>query len=368
MRPAPDPSPDSPPLPLIPPTPIEGVSLFYDPSYLEHDTGRHPESADRLRAILVALRERGIDDEDLLRPQPVDIDLLSEVHDRRYIEALERGARSGGGYWDLDTYISPRSYDAAMLAAGAAVDAVDAVMSGARFAFALVRPPGHHALRQSAMGFCLLNNIGVAAHHAVRDHGLQRVMIVDWDVHHGNGTQDLFYSRPDVLFFSTHRYPFYPGTGALGETGAGPGRGFTVNVPLPAEVDDEGHKRVFEEVLVPLARRYEPQLVLISAGYDSHVADPLGGMAVSVAGFYELARIVRGLADELSGGRVAAVLEGGYNVQALALSVVATISAMGAQQPDLQSDDLQSSTDLYARRHAPDVRSIISQVKQTHNL
>ncbi len=308
----------------------EAVALYYHPAYLEHDTGQHPESPDRLRAILAALAERDIGQEDLLKPQPADPSLLAEVHDPAYIEALEQMARRGGGNWDLDTYISPGSYNAAILAAGAAVEAVDAVMSGKRAAFALVRPPGHHALRDSAMGFCLLNNVAVAAQHATRKYGLDRVMIVDWDVHHGNGTQDLFYSRSDVLFFSTHQYPFYPGTGAANETGAGKGEGYTLNVPLRAGVGDAGYAQVFNDVLVPLARRYEPQLILISAGYDAHIADPIGGMALTVAGFAEMARIVRELADELSEGRVAAVLEGGYNVQALAQSVVATIAMLGA--------------------------------------
>jgi acetoin utilization deacetylase AcuC-like enzyme len=307
------------------------AALIYDPASLEHDTGRHPESAARLRAVLAALAAYGIGEERLRRPKPADLELLAEVHSARYIAELERVARSGGGYWDLDTYISPGSYTAAIMAAGAAVEAVDAVMGGERFAFALVRPPGHHALYASAMGFCLLNNVAVAAQHAIRGHGLARVMIIDWDVHHGNGTQDYFYSRRDVLFASTHQYPFYPGTGAANETGEGEGKGYTVNVPLPAGTGDAEYRRVFEEVLSPVARRYRPQLILISAGYDAHIADPLGGMAVTVAGFSEMARIVRELADEVCEGRVAAVLEGGYNVEALAQSVVATIGAMSTE-------------------------------------
>ena len=243
---------------------------------------------------------------------------------------LRRHARVEGT-GTSDTVISPGSYDAAMLAAGAATAAVDAVMEGARAAFALVRPPGHHARYNSAMGFCLFNNMAVAAQHAVKKYGLERVMIVDWDVHHGNGTQDYFYERDDVLFFSSHRYPFYPGTGAANETGRGKGEGYTVNVPLPAGTGDGRYKEVFDDVVAPLARRYRPQLILVSAGYDAHLADPLGGMAVSVAGFSEMARTVRSLADEIAEceGRVAAVLEGGYNVEALAASVMATIGAMG---------------------------------------
>jgi acetoin utilization deacetylase AcuC-like enzyme len=303
----------------------------------------------------------------------VDRALLEDVHDPRYIDTVAEVARRGGGYWDLDTYISPGSYEAAILAAGAATAAVDAVVTeGARSAFALVRPPGHHALRMSAMGFCLFNNIAVAAQHAVKRHGLQRVMIVDWDVHHGNGTQDYFYDRSDVLFFSSHRYPFYPGTGALHETGRGKGAGYTVNVPLPAGVGDEGYSMVFREIVAPLAKRYRPELLLVSAGYDAHLADPLGGMAVSVAGFSEMARTVRLLADEIGecGGRVAAILEGGYNIEALAASVVATIAALAAPRGETGSLIEVEPTRQPASpgSRASDVSSIVAQVRQTHRL
>ncbi len=290
--------------------------------------GDHPESPQRLRAILAELAKHGIGEDALIQPEPVDMGLLEQVHDARYIAALERVGRAGA-YWDLDTYISPGSYRAAILGAGVAVAAVDSAMRG-RNAFALVRPPGHHALYASAMGFCLFNNVAVGAQYAIKAHGLERVLIVDWDVHHGNGTQDYFYDRDDVFFFSVHQYPFYPGTGAAGDTGSGAGKGYTCNVPLRAGVGDDGYMRVFEEVLASLARRYRPELILISAGYDAHMADPLGGMEVSVGGFYRMAQMVRLLAEEIRecGGRVACVLEGGYNVEALAASVVVTIAAL----------------------------------------
>jgi acetoin utilization deacetylase AcuC-like enzyme len=347
-----------------------GVALFYHPAYLEHDTGVHPESADRLRAVLRALDRLGIRESDLLRPDPVDQDLLAEVHSPRYIRTIQAAASTGGGYWDLDTYISPGSYDAAVLAAGAAVAAVDNVMSGARSAFALVRPPGHHALRNAAIGFCLFNNMAVAAQHAVRRYGLRRVMIVDWDVHHGNGTQDYFYGRADVLFFSSHRYPFYPGTGAANETGEGTGKGYTLNVPLPVGTGDDGHRQVFRQVVVPAARRYKPELILISAGYDSHLADPLGGMAVTTAGFSELAGITRALADEIPEcqGRLAAVLEGGYNVEALAQSVVATIGALGADIGTPVTTDTPEMSTVPPTRRGPDISGVIEQVRKQHGL
>jgi acetoin utilization deacetylase AcuC-like enzyme len=310
----------------------QNIALFYHPAFLLHDTGQHPECADRLRAILSALEQHGWTERDLLTPSPVNRAVLERVHDPAYIDTVEQVAQAGGGYWDLDTYISPHSYEAAMLAVGAAVAAVDSVLSkdGPRTAFALVRPPGHHALQRSAMGFCLFNNVAVAADYAVDHYGLNRVMIVDWDIHHGNGTQDAFYDRDDVLFFSTHRYPFYPGTGARNETGVGKGKGYTVNVPLPAGVGDKEYRRIFNETLAPLARQYRPELILVSAGYDAHMDDPLGDTLVSTAGFAEMTAIVRGLAAEIAecNGRVAAVLEGGYNIQALAESVLATIDVL----------------------------------------
>lgn len=345
------------------------IALFYSALSLEHDTGYHPESAARLRAILAALSAYGMPESTLLEPEPVDLDLLSQVHDRRYIDIVERVARAGGGMWDLDTVIAPASYDAALVGVGAAVAAVDSAVQGVRVPFALVRPPGHHALYASAMGFCLFNNVAVAAQHAVRDLGLERVLIVDWDVHHGNGTQDYFYPRQDVLFFSLHRSPFYPGTGALNDTGTGSGKGYTVNVPLPVGVGDAGYLQVFNDVLVPLARRYRPQLILVSAGYDSHIADPLGGMTVTTAGFSELARIVRLLGDEIPEceGRVAAILEGGYNVEALAKSVLATIAALRVPSGQA-SQDTQPPEPIRQMGRAPDVGRIIAQVRNIHGL
>jgi len=348
----------------------EGLALFYHPASLEHDMGYHPESPDRLRAIVAELERRGVSESDLLAPEPVDMDLLAEVHDPRYVAAVERVAQRGGGYWDMDTYISPGSYRAAVLGAGAAAAAVDSAMAG-RTGFALVRPPGHHALHASAMGFCLFNNVAVAAQHAIRKHKLERVLIVDWDVHHGNGTQDYFYERNDVLFFSVHQYPFYPGTGAASEVGSGVGKGYTANVPLRSGVGDDGYGRVFDEVLAPLTRRYRPRMIVVSAGYDAHMADPIGGMAVSVAGFYSMAEKVRRLAEEIEecAGRVAAVLEGGYNVEALAASVVATIVAW---QPGKESSGAEESA--YAQpnaptgRREPNISQIISQVRQIHGL
>lgn len=358
---------------LFMPSDIESIKrnidLFYHPASLLHDTWQHPESPARLRAVLRSLEQLGWHESDLLTPTPVLRPVLERIHDPAYIDTIEKIALSGGAYWDLDTVISPHSFDAAMLGVGAAVAAVDSVMSAEapRASFALVRPPGHHALCRSAMGFCLFNNVAVAADYAVSHYGLSRVMIVDWDIHHGNGTQDAFYDREDVFFFSTHRYPFYPGTGALNETGSGKGRGYTLNVPLPAGVGDQSYEQIFSELLVPLARRYLPQLIIISAGYDAHMHDPLGDTSVSTAGFAAMASVVRELAGEISEckGRVAAVLEGGYNIEALAESVVATINVLGTPpNGKLPPADPEVSGNI----REPDISQLIGRVRAVHGL
>jgi acetoin utilization deacetylase AcuC-like enzyme len=342
------------------------MRLIYHPASLGHDTGDHPETAARLRAVVAALEAHDVPEASLKRPEPVSLDLLAQVHDPRYIATVERLAAKGGALWGYDTVIMPDSYEVALLGAGAAQAAAMSALDGTP-AFALVRPPGHHALYDEAMGFCLFNNVVVAAQACIQQ-GIERVLIVDWDVHHGNGTQDYFYTRSDVLFFSTHQYPFYPGTGALGETGAGEGRGYTLNVPLPAGVGDEGYLQVFREMLEPAARRYRPEVILVSAGYDSHRADPLGGMGVTVGGFYRMAEMVRRLAGEIEEcrGRVALVLEGGYNTEALALSVLATIAAMEGEG-ETEARDPAPLWPLSDRR-SPNLGSLIAQIKQLHDL
>jgi acetoin utilization deacetylase AcuC-like enzyme len=225
--------------------------------------------------------------------------------------------------------MSPKSFDAALRAAGAAIYAVDQVMSGAAGnAFCAVRPPGHHALRNKAMGFCLFNNVAIAARYVQKKHGLAKVLIVDWDVHHGNGTQAAFYDDPTVLYFGVHQWPFYPGTGAADEKGEGRGLGTTVNVPLPAGSGDREFQRAFEEALEPAARAFRPDFVLISAGFDAHEGDTLGRMKVSTEGYARLTRIVRRIADPSARGRIVSVLEGGYNLDALAASVEAHLRAL----------------------------------------
>ena len=312
------------------------IGLVYSPEYLEHDDPSHPENAGRLRAIVEVLQKSGAWDEAVqIEPQPLSVERLAALHDRSYVEQVRRLAEGGGRYLDLDTYITPASFRVALLAAGGVVGAVEAVLAGrANAALALVRPPGHHATPSWGMGFCIFNNVAVAARLALDEGGLERVLIVDWDVHHGNGTQEAFYHDGRVLYFSTHQYPHYPGSGAVREVGAGAGTGFMVNVPLPAGSGDPGYRRVFTEVLLPVARRFRPQLVLVSAGYDCHWADPLAGMHLTVRGFAHLAAVARTIAEEFCPGRLVLALEGGYDPQALGYGVLATCRVWQGRDPE----------------------------------
>jgi len=311
------------------------VGLVYDPLYLEHDTGTHVENAQRLVAIMTLLEESGL----LARLASIPArDATSEeltlVHTAEYVERVRRVADSGGAWVDPDTYISPRSYQAAVRAAGGCLAAADAVMEGrVESVFCLVRPPGHHALESQAMGFCLFNNVAIAARYLQRRWDLRRLAIVDFDIHHGNGTYDTFYDDPDILYASTHAYPFYPGTGHWRETGTGPGLGSILSIPMPTASGDAEYALVFREVVAPAVSRFAPEAILVSVGFDGHFADPLAPMSLSVDGFGQLMSQVKEMAAELCRGRLLATLEGGYDLTALAWSVRRCLEVLMGEPP-----------------------------------
>ena len=301
------------------------VGFVSHSAYLDHEMGSgHPESPDRLRAIRSHLESTGtLSRLVLLDPQPASKSWIAKVHLPSYLESLERRApTSGYAALDPDTTMSVGTLQAAYLAAGGAITAVDAVMnSQVDQAFCAVRPPGHHAESDRAMGFCFFNNVAIAARYTQERHGLKRVLIVDWDVHHGNGTQHTFEEDPSVLFFSTHQYPHYPGTGRDTETGYGGAEGLTINVPMSGGEGDEEYREVFDKVLVPAADKFKPELVLISAGFDAHRDDPLASMNLTEEGYATLTKIVADIAKCHASGRIISCLEGGYHLKGLSASV-----------------------------------------------
>lgn len=340
------------------------VALFYHPLCLEHETGEHPERPARLTAIHQALAAAGYTQTPGLQtPRLATEEEVTRVHSRAHLQRVARAAAQGWAMLDPDTVVSTGSYQAALAAAGGALAAVEAVVRGpVRRAFALVRPPGHHARPDQAMGFCLFNNVAIAARHAQVALGLQRVAIVDYDVHHGNGTQEIFEEDPTVFFVSTHQHPFYPFTGRLEERGRGAGLGFTLNLPLPAGTGDRGYQRVFDEVVVPAVRRFGPEVILVSAGYDAHWADPLALMELSVAGYAGLVARLCALADEVCQGRIAFVLEGGYHLPALGAAVTATVSVLLGRPVH---DPLGPPP---GQRPEPDLEVLIAAARRLHQL
>jgi len=310
---------------VMPSQPKGKTGFVYDDIYLEHKTTPgHPESPDRVVAITERLKAAGLDKEVVpLMPKVAPVKWLHTIHSPNYVERARTHCEAGERYLDAgDVPISAQSYEAAVIAVGGVLRAVDAVMHKEVVnAFCAVRPPGHHAMEDRAMGFCIFNNVAIGTEYVRQEYGLSKVLIVDWDVHHGNGTQATFYDDPGVLYFSVHQYPFYPGTGAASETGRGAGTNYTVNVPLPAGSDDDDYLEAFEQTLRPAALAFLPEFVFISAGFDAHEHDTLGGMSVTTEGFGELSRIVKGIADKCCEGRLVSVLEGGYGPEGLAASV-----------------------------------------------
>ncbi len=341
------------------------VGYIYSPIYLQHDTGYHSENISRLTSTMSYLEKTGTLTELIpFQPRAATIDEIAAVHDRQYISYLEYVARKGGTWLEVDTVMSEKSYDAAIYAAGGTIIAAEAVMENkVNSAFALVRPPGHHATFDRAMGFCIFNNIAVAAKYVFNKYQLDRIAIIDFDVHHGNGTQDTFKNDPHVLYVSTHQSPHYPGTGRVEDIGTGEGKGTKVNIPLPAACGDTEYLTVFENIIVPVTRRYHPQLIMVSAGYDLHWSDELAQMQVTTSGFAGMVKIINNLADELCSGRLVFTLEGGYNLEALATSIKATFDVL------LGKTNIEDKMGPPKRRHSnPDIAPLLKQLKQIHRL
>lgn len=312
---------------------MKRTAVVADRRYLSHFPGQHhPERPERIAAMIEMTQQLQRSDLKLCAPRPASLEELELCHGGDYVAAVERTATLDHFDFDPDTHASRGTWATAQLAAGGVLTAVEAVADGdADNAFAIVRPPGHHALASRAMGFCFFNNVAVAARWLIQHRGLQRVLILDWDVHHGNGTQEMFYDTPQVLYLSTHQYPFYPGSGWFDEIGDGDGTGFTVNAPMPAGCGDAEYLAIFDRLLLPIARAFQPEFVLISSGFDCHHRDPLGGMRVTEAGFTAMARRMKRLAAESCGGNLVAVLEGGYDLQALAQGGRAVIEELGRE-------------------------------------
>lgn len=334
------------------------------PRYVEHHLPEHPEHAGRIRAVW-----RRIDEDAQLAvlkrlpATPATREQVLLAHDTGYFDLLERTSQMDRtARLDADTYVNPVSFEIALLAAGGMITAVDAVAGGsADHALAVVRPPGHHAVAGRGMGFCLFNNAAVAARYAQRAHGLDRVAIVDYDVHHGNGTNDIFYDDPSVLFISLHQYPLYPMQGLVQETGAGDGEGFTVNLPLPAGCGDAAYARAFSEVVIPALVRFRPQLVIVSAGHDAHWMDPLAGMNLSLAGIAHLNAELNRAAQEVAGGRIVYCMEGGYNLDALGYGWRNIARQLLGLAPDDPLGPAPASRE-------PDINALLNQEKSRLNL
>ncbi|MGH2568077.1 MAG: histone deacetylase family protein [Bacteroidota bacterium] len=304
---------------------MNNVGFIYHPDYLKHDTGiGHPERPQRLQAVVKHLLSTELWKKlQHLQPSPAQRDWLLAVHPEQYVETVERRCRAGETVLDSgDTHVCRESYDIALLAAGAVVQAVDLVMTNQLVrAFCAVRPPGHHAETATAIGFCLFNNVAIGARYAQKKYGVERVAILDWDVHHGNGTQEIFYEDPSVFYISLHQYPYYPGTGAADETGRGKGEGFTLNCPMEAGSTQKEYFEAFNVRILPALHKFQPQLLMLSAGFDAHKDDPLAHINLTEDSFAGMTNMMMEVASKYCDGRIVSVLEGGYNLEALARSV-----------------------------------------------
>ncbi len=309
------------------------TAIVHHPIYQKHDTGPgHPETSERYKVVMEALREDAHFWESLteITPEKASKGLIQAAHSAQHFRRVELAFENGVDRLDADTTISMQSFDAALYAAGGAIAGVDALMqSGTKNAFVAARPPGHHATGEHPMGFCIFNNVAVAARYAQNNYKeIERVAVIDWDVHHGNGTQGIFYDDPSVYFFSMHQYPWYPGTGSRGETGFGRGLGSTMNIPVKANTQAGEQTRMFDAALEDISKKFRPDLIFISAGFDAHLTDPLGQLRLEDKDFIAMTRTVKQWADEVCGGRIVSCLEGGYNLETLGLTVKNHVAAL----------------------------------------
>jgi acetoin utilization deacetylase AcuC-like enzyme len=339
------------------------TGYVYDEIFLKHDLPGHPENRARLEETLAVLERTGMLTQLVHIPaRPATLEELTRVHQAGYVDQVRSISERGGGHLDPDTYTNAASYEAALMAAGGLVDATLAVIDGhVDNALALVRPPGHHAMPGRGMGFCLFGNVAIAAQAARNVRGLNRVLIVDFDVHHGNGTQAMVEEDPAICFISTHQYPYYPGTGAAREIGRGPGEGTVVNMPVSPGAGDQVFQQLFQQVVDPIARRFAPDLILVSAGYDAHWDDPLAGLGLSLAGYAWIAQTLVSLAQELCGGRIVFTLEGGYHLQVLSYGILNTFYA-------LLGDEVVEDPLGPAHWSEPDATDYVASLRQLHGL
>lgn len=339
------------------------TGIVFDPIFFKHDQSGHPESAKRLESIVSRLKEKSLFDKvTQLKSRLAEIDEITICHTKEYIEYVKEFCEKGGGYFDPDTYSNKYSFLAAATAVGSSVDLTKAVIEGElKNGFALLRPPGHHALANRSMGFCLFGNIAIAANVALTQPGINKVAIVDFDVHHGNGTQALVGDDLNILFISTHQYPFYPGTGSIREIGQGDSEGTVVNIPLQAGVGDNGFKMVYETVVIPSLERFKPDLILVSAGYDAHWDDPLANLNLSLSGFDWVTSQLIKSAQEICSGKIIFFLEGGYNLDVLSYGVSNAIRRL-----------LGNSTieDLIGKSNQtePEIPKLLNELKKIHSL
>jgi len=339
------------------------TGIAFDPVFLKHDFPGHPENAKRLEAILSGLKGNQLFEKLIqVKSRKADIEEIIYCHTAEYIKHLKEFCENGGGYLDPDTYSNEYSFKAASIAVGSSIDLVKDVIKGnLKNGFALLRPPGHHALSNRSMGFCLFGNISIAAKVSLNQQGVERVAIVDFDVHHGNGTQALIGDDPNVLFISSHQYPFYPGTGSIREIGKGEAGGTVINIPLEAGVGDKGFKSIYEEVIIPSLNKFNPDLILVSAGFDAHWDDPLANLNLSLTGYNWISSELIKCADENCASKIIFFLEGGYNLDVLRYGVTNTIKVlMGI---NTFNDPLGQS-----KITEPEIKKLIEELHQIHEL